>query len=160
VKPGTPGLEHRIGGLEKHFTTGAVCYDAENHEKMVRIRAEKVARIADGYPATEVDGAPEGDVLVVGWGSTYGAITQALGELASRGRKVSGVHLRHLYPLPKDLGPILRRFKRVVVPEMNLGQLTQLLRAEYLVDARCISKVEGKPFKVAELIQRIEELYR
>ena len=157
VRPGTPGLEHRVGGLEKHFLTGAVSYDPANHEKMVRTRAEKVARIAQDYPPLRVNGDPSGDVLVVGWGSTFGAITQAVAGLRSKGRSVSNVHLRYVNPLPNDLGDILKRFKRVVVPELNLGQLSKILRATYLVDAKGINKVQGKPFKVSELVSRIEE---
>src|SRR5499427_263303 len=159
VKPGTPGLEHRIGGLEKDFLTGAVSYDPANHEKMVRIRAEKVARIAQDYPPLKIQGSPEGETLVVGWGSTYGAITQAVTELRQRGRSVSSVHLRYLNPLHSELGALLKRFKRVVVPELNLGQLLKLLRATYLVDAQGINKVQGKPFKVSELVARISELH-
>jgi 2-oxoglutarate ferredoxin oxidoreductase subunit alpha len=157
VRPGTPGLEHRIGGLEKDFITGAVSYDPINHERMVRIRAEKVARVAQDFPALKVNGDPSGETLVVGWGSTYGAITQAVAQLRGKGRSVSSVHLRHLNPLPRDLGQILARFKRVLVPELNLGQLLKVLRAEYLVDARGINKVQGKPFKVSELVSQIEE---
>jgi len=157
VRPGTPGLEHRVGGLEKDFLTGAVSYDPVNHEKMVRIRAEKVARIAQDYPPLQVNGERKGEVLVVGWGSTYGAITQAVGELRSLGRSVSSVHLRYLNPLPNDLREVLAGFKKVLVPEMNLGQLLKILRATYLVDAKGINKVQGKPFKVSELIARIEE---
>ncbi len=157
VRPGTPGLEHRIGGIEKDFLTGAVSYDPINHERMVRIRAEKVARIAQDYPPTSVNGDSGGDVLVVGWGSSFGAITQAVSQLRGRGRSVSSVHLRYLNPLPKDLGEILKRFKRIVVPELNLGQLSKILRSEYLVDAKGINKIQGKPFKISELVARIEE---
>jgi 2-oxoglutarate ferredoxin oxidoreductase subunit alpha len=157
VRPGTPGLEHRIGGLEKDFLTGAVSYDPTNHERMVRIRAEKVARIAQDYPPTQVHGDPEGNVLVVGWGSTFGAITQAVNQLRSKGRSVSSVHLRYLNPLPMDLGNILRSYEKVVVPEMNLGQLAKVLRATYLVDVKGINKIQGKPFKVSELVKGIEE---
>ncbi len=159
VRPGTPGLEHRIGGIEKDFLTGAVSYDPINHERMVRIRAEKVARIAQDYPPTNVNGDSSGDVLVVGWGSSFGAITQAVSQLRARGRSVSSVHLRYLNPLPKDLGEILKRFKRIVVPELNLGQLSKILRAEYLVDAKGINKIQGKPFKISELVARIEEQF-
>ncbi len=160
VKPGTPGLEHRIGGLEKDFLTGAVSYDPANHEKMVRIRAEKVARVAQDYPPLKVNGDPDGgEVLVVGWGSTFGAITQAVSQLRGKGRSVSSVHLRYLNPLHRDLGAVLKRFKKVVVPELNLGQLVKILRATYLVDAQGINKVQGKPFKVSELVARISEFH-
>ncbi len=157
VRPGTRGLEHRIGGLEKDALTGNVSYDPHNHEKMVRTRAEKVARIAQDYPPTRVFGDPSGDLLVVGWGSTYGAIYQAVEQLRAKGKSVSHVHLKHLNPLPRDLGDVLGRFKRVVVPEMNLGQLVKILRSTYLVDAQGINKVQGKPFKVSELVARLQE---
>ncbi|MHB8875193.1 MAG: 2-oxoacid:acceptor oxidoreductase subunit alpha [Myxococcaceae bacterium] len=157
VRPGTPGLEHRIGGLEKDALSGNVSYDPLNHEQMVHTRAARVAGVAQGYPPLKVHGDGEGELLVVGWGSTYGAIYQAVEKLRARGRKVSQLHLRHLNPLPRDLGAVLSRFKKVVVPEMNLGQLQKILRAEYLVDVKGIHKVQGKPFKVAELVARLEE---
>ncbi|WP_373049522.1 2-oxoacid:acceptor oxidoreductase subunit alpha [Vulgatibacter sp.] len=158
VKPGTPGLEHRIGGLEKDFLTGGVSYDPANHERMVHIRAEKVARIAQDYAPLQVNGERSGDVLVVGWGSTHGSITGAVEQLRAKGRKVSHLHLRNLNPLPNDLGDLLRAFTHVVVPELNLGQLVQILRSKYLVDAKGINKVQGKPFTVSELVARIEEV--
>jgi len=158
VRPGTPNLEHRIGGIEKDFLTGAVSYDPANHERMVRVRAEKVARVAQDYGPLEVDGERTGDVLVVGWGSTKGAITAAVAELRAKGRRISHVHLRHLNPLPNDLGDVLRGFSKIVVPELNLGQLVTNLRARYLVDAKGINKVQGKPFGVGELVNRIEEM--
>ncbi|HVE82686.1 MAG TPA: 2-oxoglutarate ferredoxin oxidoreductase subunit alpha, partial [Myxococcales bacterium] len=158
VRPGTPGLEHRIGGLEKDQLTGNVSYDPINHEQMVITRAAKVARIAQDIPPTSVYGDEKGgETLIVGWGSTYGAILQATERLRSKGRSVSAAHLRWLNPLPPDLGDVLKRFKRVLVPEMNLGQLLMLLRAKFLVDAKGINKVQGKPFKVSELVARIEE---
>jgi 2-oxoglutarate ferredoxin oxidoreductase subunit alpha len=156
--PGTPGLEHRIGGLEKADVTGNVSYDPANHEHMVHVRAEKIARIADELPPTEVFGAPEGKVLVVGWGSTYGSITSAVERLREQGKAVSSIHLRYLNPLPHDLGEILSRFERVLVPEMNLGQLSLLLRARYLVDAVSLSKIQGRPFKISEIAARIDQL--
>ncbi len=157
VAPGTPGLEHRIGGIEKDHLTGNVSYDPVNHERMVKTRAEKVARIAREYAPLEVEGAPSGDLLVVGWGSTYGAIKTAAEQLRARGKAVSHVHLRNLSPLPDDLGEVLGRFRKVVVPELNLGQLATLLRSRYLVDAKGINKVQGKPFHVSELVARFEE---
>jgi len=158
VRPGTPGLEHRIGGLEKDQLTGNVSYDPLNHEQMVHTRAEKVAKVAQDIPPTSIYGDEKGgDTLIVGWGSTYGAILQATERLRFKGRSVSAVHLRWLNPLPPDLGDVIKRFKRVLVPEMNLGQLCMLLRAKYLVDAKGINKVQGKPFKVSELVARIEE---
>lgn len=156
VKPGTPGLEHRIGGLEKAHLTGNVSYDPENHERMVRLRAEKVARIANELPPTNVSGDPDGDLLVIGWGSTYGAIVQAVEHGRARGRRIGHVHLRWLNPLPSDLGAIMKRYRKVIVPELNLGQLVVLLRNRWLVDAQGVNKVKGKPFRVAELVQAME----
>jgi 2-oxoglutarate ferredoxin oxidoreductase subunit alpha len=156
--PGTPGLEHRIGGLEKADVTGHVSYDAQNHHHMVLTRAEKIARIARDIPAADVIGEPSGDLLIVGWGSTYGAITHAGKLLRQRGRRVSSMHLRHLNPLPANVGEVLARFRRVLVPEVNLGQLLLVLRARFLVDAIGLNKVQGRPFKVAEIVQRAEEL--
>ncbi|MBK7644901.1 MAG: 2-oxoacid:acceptor oxidoreductase subunit alpha [Planctomycetes bacterium] len=156
VRPGTPGLEHRIGGLEKHKLTGNVSYDPDNHEEMVRTRAEKVARVADDIAPLSILGPKSGDVLVLGWGSTCGAIQQAVQQLQAKGHSISAVHLRHLNPLPKDLGEILARFKKVVIPELNLGQLQMLVRARYLVDAQGIHKIKGKPFRVSELKSALE----
>ena len=158
VVPGTPGLEHRIGGLEKEYLSGNVSYAPANHEQMVRVRARKIAGIAVEIPPTEVHGAAEGDVLIIGWGSTYGAITAAVQDLQREGKSVSHVHLRYLNPLPGDLGDIIRRFKKVLVPEMNLGQLVKVLRAEYLVDAVGLNKIQGLPFKVAEITNRINRM--
>jgi 2-oxoglutarate ferredoxin oxidoreductase subunit alpha len=157
VRPGTPGLEHRIGGLEKDAVSGCVSHEPMNHEKMVHTRAEKIDRVALSYPKLVVKGDASGGTLVLGWGSTYGAITQAVERLRGKGRKVSSLHLRHLNPLPNDLGDVLRRYDRVLVPEMNLGQLTKLVRERFLVDAKGIHKIQGKPFYVAELATRIEE---
>jgi 2-oxoglutarate ferredoxin oxidoreductase subunit alpha len=154
VIPGTPGLEHRIGGLEKEYLTGNVSYAPTNHEQMIRVRARKIAGIVREIPPTDVLGPAEGDLLVVGWGSTYGAITQAVRELQAAGHHLAHAHLRYLNPLPPDLGDILRRYRRVLVPEMNLGQLVRLLRAEYLVDAVGFNKVQGRPFKVVEIAAR------
>ena len=148
--PGQAGLEHRIGGLEKS-EDGGVSYDPENHEHMTHLRAEKVERIADSLPPLELHGEGEGDLLVIGWGGTYGAITSAVQAMKAEGFSISSVHLRHLNPLPKDLGDLLKKFKKVIVPELNLGQLSLILRAKYLVDAIPLTKVQGKPFKVSEL---------
>lgn len=139
--PGTPGLMHRIGGIEKEAGTGNISYDPDNHEFMVRTRAARVAKIADDIPPAAISGDQEGDLLVVGWGSTWGAITTAVARLRDEGRKVGHVHLTHLNPFPHNLGEIFSRFRKVVVPEMNLGQLCGLLRAQFLVDARPVSKV-------------------
>lgn len=148
--PGQPGLEHRIGGLEKS-EDGGVSYDPQNHENMTKLRAEKVDRIADSIPPTQLHGENEGDLLVIGWGGTYGAITSAVKAMQAEGFSVSSLHLRHLNPLPKDLGDIISKFKKVIVPELNLGQLSMILRAKFLVDAIPLTKVQGKPFKVSEL---------
>jgi len=150
-------LAHRIGGLEKAHITGNVNYDPDNHDFMVRLRAEKVERIAQDIPPVEVFGQPKGKVLVLGWGSTYGAITTAVEQLQSKGASVSSAHLRYLNPFPRDLGEVLSRFETVLVPELNLGQLALLVRAKYLVDVVSFSKVKGKPFKVSELINKITE---
>ena len=149
--PGTPGLQHRVGGLEKADVTGNVSYDPDNHERMVHLRAAKIAGIADDIPDVQVEGDADADVLVLGWGSTYGSIEAARRRVNARGEKVAHVHLRHLNPFPKNLGDVLRRYPHVLVPEMNLGQLSRLVRAEFLVDARSINKVKGLPFRAAEL---------
>jgi 2-oxoglutarate ferredoxin oxidoreductase subunit alpha len=152
IVPGTPGLEHRIGGIEKEDGTGNISYTPENHERMVQLRAAKVAGIAADIPDVQVVGdVDDADLLVVGWGSTWGAINGGVDRMRARGRRVAHAHLTHLSPFPANLGAVLRRYPRVVVPEMNLGQLCQLLRAEYLVDARPVSKVRGLPFTAGEL---------
>jgi 2-oxoglutarate/2-oxoacid ferredoxin oxidoreductase subunit alpha len=156
--PGTPGLEHRVGGLEKQDVTGNVSYDPENHMHMVKLRAEKINRIAQDIPEVEVYGPKEGKLLVVGWGSTYGAITTAVENMQAQGKSVSSIHLKYLNPFPKNLGDVLSRFERVIVPELNMGQLCLLLRAKFLVDAISYSKVKGKPFTISELIRQFEEL--
>jgi 2-oxoglutarate ferredoxin oxidoreductase subunit alpha len=158
VRPGTPGLEHRIGGIEKADVTGNISYDPENHDHMVRTRAEKVRRVAQEIAPTTINGAPAGDVLVVGWGGTYGAITAAVEEAQGEGKAVSAVHLRHLNPLPPDLGTILRQFRRVLVPEINSGQLVRVLRAEYLVDAVGLNRVRGMPLASQEIFDTINQL--
>ncbi len=155
VKPGTRGLEHRIGGIEKEDVTGNISYSPANHEHMTRVRARKVAAVARDIPPTVVQGDEAGDLLVVGWGSTYGSITAAVDEVRARGKRVSHVHLRYLNPLPPDLGGILRRFSKVLVPEMNMGQLLTILRATYLVDALGLNKIQGQPFKVSEITDKI-----
>ena len=154
--PGQFGLEHRIGGLEKG-EDGGVSYDPENHEEMTHLRAQKIAGICKSLDATEVQGEAEGDLLVIGWGGTYGAISSAVCLLHDEGYAVSSIHLRHLNPLPADLSDILGRFKKVIVPELNLGQLSLILRAKYLVDIIPHTKIQGKPFKVSELQQKFLE---
>ncbi|MFZ4986326.1 MAG: 2-oxoacid:acceptor oxidoreductase subunit alpha [Blastocatellia bacterium] len=155
--PGTPGLEHRIGGLEKANITGNVSYDPDNHENMVRLRAEKIQRMQQDIPPLEVHGAPEGRVLVLGWGGTFGAIITAVERLQAEGASVSCAHLRYLNPFPSNLGEVLKRFDRVIIPELNLGQLAMLIRAQFLVDAVSYSKVKGKPFKVSEIVNTVRE---
>jgi 2-oxoglutarate ferredoxin oxidoreductase subunit alpha len=156
--PGTPGLEHRVGGLEKQDPTGNINYEPLNHENMVRIRAAKVAGVAQDIPNVLPAGDPEGDLLIVAWGSTCGSITAALKAQRAKGRKIGHLHLRHLNPLPANLGDVLKRYKRVLVPELNMGQLLWVLRAKYLVDAVGLNKIQGRPFKQAELEQKIEEM--
>lgn len=158
VVPGTPGMEHRVGGLEKDFLTGNISHDPINHERMVHVRAAKVAGIVQDIPPSTVDGPAEADLLVIGWGSTYGAIAQARAKAEADGMSVAHLHLRHLNPLPPDLGTIMARYKRVLVPELNLGQLSRLLREQFLVDVLPLSKVQGKPFKVSEIYDRVQVL--
>lgn len=155
--PGTPGLEHRIGGIEKQHITGNVSYDPDNHDLMVRLRAEKVERMKQDIPNLEIFGKPEGKVLVLGWGSTYGSITTAVERLQERGASVSSAHLRYLNPFPKNIEEVLRGFETVIIPELNLGQLAMLIRAKFLIDAVSFTMVKGKPFKVGELVKKIEQ---
>jgi 2-oxoglutarate ferredoxin oxidoreductase subunit alpha len=155
--PGTPGLEHRIGGIEKQNITGNVNYDPENHHLMVKLRQEKVDRAAAAIPPVEVFGDPTGKVLVLGWGSTFGSITSAVERMRNEGKPVSSAHLRHLNPFPQNLGEVLSNFETVIVPEMNLGQLCTMIRAKYLVDAVPFSKVKGRPFQIREIVRKVEE---
>ena len=154
--PGTPGMMHRVGGIEKQDGTGNINYSPANHEKMVHLRAAKVARIADDYAPTAVHGDADADVCVLGWGSTWAAIDAAVQRTRRRGQKVAWVHLMHLNPLPNDLGTILQGFRKVIVPELNLGQLCRIVRAEYLVDATAVTKVQGMPFTALEIEDAIE----
>ncbi len=156
--PGTPGLEHRVGGLEKEDVTGNVSYDPANHEHMVKLRAEKVARVAREIPPVEVDGPASGRLLVLGWGSTAGSITGAVNLARKQGMAVSRAHLRHLNPFPGNLGEVLAAFEQVLVPEMNLGQLALLLRARYLKDVQTLAKVQGRPFTRNEIFDRIVQI--
>src|ERR1700674_1364496 len=156
--PGTPGLEHRIGGLEKQDPTGNINYEPLNHENMVRIRAAKVAAVAQEIPNVLPAGDLEGDLLIVAWGSTCGSITAALKAQRAKGRKIGHLHLRYLNPLPSNLGDIFKRYKKILVPELNMGQLLWVLRAKFLVDAVGLNKSQGRPFKQAELEQKIEEM--
>ncbi|NQY55536.1 MAG: 2-oxoacid:acceptor oxidoreductase subunit alpha [Ilumatobacteraceae bacterium] len=155
--PGTPGLMHRVGGLEKADGTGNIDYTPENHEKMVRLRAAKIDGIAADIPPTDINGDADADVLVLGWGSTWAAIDAAVQRQRRAGHKVASAHLVHLNPLPPDLGDILSRYRRVIVPELNSGQLTNVIRARYLVDARALTKVQGLPFKSREIEKAIVE---
>jgi 2-oxoglutarate ferredoxin oxidoreductase subunit alpha len=155
--PGTRDLEHRVGGLEKSYDSGHISYEPENHQKMTETRAAKIAGIANDIPLQKVNlGGPRGRLAVVGWGSTYGAITQAVQQARAEGQDVSQIHLRYLNPFPRNLGDLLKGFQRVLVPEMNNGQLVQLLRAAYLIPAQGLNKVAGKPFKVSEIARGIQ----
>ncbi len=156
--PGTPGLEHRIGGIEKQDVTGNINYEPLNHEKMCRLRAAKVEAVAQEIPNVVPAGDPAGDLLIVGWGSTYGPITAAMKLQRAKGHKIGHVHLRYLNPLPRNLGDVLKRYKKILVPEMNLGQLVQVLRAKYLVDAQGFDKIQGKPFGTSEMSAKLEEV--
>jgi len=155
--PGTPGLEHRIGGIEKQHITGNVNYDPENHHLMVKLRQEKVDRAANDIPLVEVMGEKTGKVLVLGWGSTFGSISSAVERMQRDGKSVSSAHLRHLNPFPRNLGDVLAGFETVIIPEMNLGQLCTMIRARYLVDAVPFSKVKGRPFQIREIVRKVEE---
>ncbi|NNE74003.1 MAG: 2-oxoacid:acceptor oxidoreductase subunit alpha [Acidimicrobiales bacterium] len=153
--PGTPGLMHRVGGIEKQDGTGNISYDPANHQHMTDIRQARIDKIAESLPPLDVAGDADADLCLLGWGSTWGAITGAVNRMRAGGQKVAQIHLTHLNPLPTELGDLLRRFDHVVVPEMNMGQLTRIIRAEYLVDAISIPKVMGQPFTAGELIERI-----
>ena len=155
--PGTPGLEHRIGGIEKQHITGNVNYDPENHHLMVKLRQEKVDRAVNDIPLVEVMGEKSGKVLVLGWGSTFGSISSAVERMQKEGKSVSSAHLRHLNPFPKNLGEVLSSFETVIIPEMNLGQLCTMIRAKYLIDAVPFSKVKGRPFQIREIVRKVEE---
>jgi 2-oxoglutarate/2-oxoacid ferredoxin oxidoreductase subunit alpha len=156
--PGTPGLEHRIGGLGKQDGTGNVSYDPDDHQHMVNIRAEKVARIADRIPEQEVFGPEWGDLLVLGWGSTYGALRSGVRRAQAKGQKVAHVHLRHLNPFPRNLGDLLLKYDKVVVPELNMGQLSKMLDAKFPLKVISYPKVQGQPFKIAEITSKIDEI--
>ena len=156
--PGTPGLEHRIGGLEKADITGNVSYDPDNHHRMQVLRQAKVAGIADDIPLLEVFGPSEGDLLILGWGSTYGAIRSAVERLHADGRSVAHAHLRHLNPFPKNTETVLRSYRKVLIPEVNLGQLLMLVRARFLIDAIGYDRVRGKPFRIAEIVAEAERI--
>jgi 2-oxoglutarate ferredoxin oxidoreductase subunit alpha len=157
--PGTPGLEHRIGGLSKQPETGNVSYDPQDNERMIRERAEKVARLADIIPEQTLIGPSEGDLLVVSWGGTFGVVRSAVLRMQERGKPVSHAHLRYLNPFPRNLGDMLSRFERILVPELNLGQLAILLRGRYgLQNVIPLSKVQGRPFTISEVTEKITSL--
>lgn len=159
--PGTAGLEHRIGGLEKQHETGNISYDPENHEFMVKMRAAKVDKIADHIPLQTIDnGTEKGKLLVLGWGSTYGAIKSAVLAARINGLDVSHAHLRHIMPFPKNLGELLYGFEHVLIPEMNNGQLITMIRDKFLVPAIGLNKIKGMPFSTGEILSRIEELVK
>jgi 2-oxoglutarate ferredoxin oxidoreductase subunit alpha len=156
--PGTPGLEHRLGGLEKADRTGNVNYEPANHQHMTEVRRQKVANVAKTIPLQEVDGPESGDLLLVSWGGTYGAVRTAAQVARRKGQSVAHCHLRYINPFPSNLGEILKRYKKVIIPELNTGQLWVILRALFLVDAIGFNKVQGKPFLIHELTDKIDEV--
>jgi len=156
--PGTPGLEHRVGGLDKAPETGNVSYAPEHHQQMVNERAAKVARLADVIPEQEVFGPKEGELLIIGWGGTYGAIHAAVSQAQAKGQSVAHAHIRYLNPFPRNLGYILQNYDKILVAELNMGQLATLLRDRYLVDVLTLNKVQGRPFKISEVSAKIDEL--
>jgi 2-oxoglutarate ferredoxin oxidoreductase subunit alpha len=158
VLPGTPKMEHRIGGLGKQDITGNVSYTPEDHEHIIQVRAEKVARLANVIPEQDVFGPEGADLLVVGWGSTYGAIRSAVGAAQRAGKSVAAAHIRYLNPFPRNLGDVLTRAKKILVPELNGGQLALLLNAKFPVRVVSLPKVQGQPFRIAEIARKIDEL--
>ncbi|MCG9879001.1 MAG: 2-oxoglutarate ferredoxin oxidoreductase subunit alpha, partial [Bacteroidia bacterium] len=157
--PGTKGLEHRIGGIEKQNITGNISYDAANHELMTHLRQEKVDKVANFIPEQKIDtGEESGDLLMLGWGGTYGALKTATSELIKDGYKVSHAHVRYLNPFPKNLGELMSRFKTVVVPELNNGQLVKIIRDKYFVDAIPYNKIQGQPFMSSEVVAKIKQI--
>jgi len=156
--PGTPGLEHRIGGLEKANITGDVSYDPENHEFMVRLRAQKVSNVKNDIPDLEVIGDKDADILVLGWGGTYGSITEAVNRARKKGMKVAQAHLRYINPLPKNTAELLRKYKHILCPELNLGQLSKIIASEYAVEVEPFNKVQGLPFRSSEIESKIESI--
>ena len=156
--PGTVGLEHRIGGLEKADIYGTVNYDPDNHDKMIRLRTEKVKGIVNDIPELKIDGEKEGDLLVLGWGSTYGSIKDAVTKARNSGLKLSQAHLRYLNPMPKNTGQVLNSFKKILVPEINLGQLAQVIRSEFLIPVEQLNRVRGLPLKVNDILEKINSL--
>jgi 2-oxoglutarate ferredoxin oxidoreductase subunit alpha len=158
VKPGTPGLEHRIGGLEKEDVTGNVSYDADNHQHMVELRAKKVKNIEKDIPDVEVFGPKKGELLVLGWGGTYGSIRDAVKRAQVNGLEVAHAHLNYLNPFPKNLEAVLKNYKKVLIPELNLGQLSKIIRSEFLIPVESLNKVKGLPFKTIEILSKISAI--
>jgi 2-oxoglutarate ferredoxin oxidoreductase subunit alpha len=158
--PGTPGLMHRLGGLEKQDITGNVNYEPANHQHMVDLRARKVAGIAADIPLQEVEGPTQGKLLVISWGGTFGAVATATRRVRALGGSVAHAHLRYLNPLPSNLGELIKGYEKVLVPELNKGQLLKVLRAEYLVDAVGLNKVQGKPFEIREVVEKVQSLLK
>jgi len=158
--PGTPGLEHRVGGIEKRDGTGNIDYAPDNHEHMVRTRAQKVANIADAIPEQDVFGDAKGKLLVLSWGGTFGAVRAAVETARGNGKSVSHAHLKYLNPFPKNLGEVLKRYDRVLIPELNTGQLSLLIRGKFLIDAQGFNKIQGKPFLVRELVDRFDTMLK
>ncbi|MFO0804764.1 MAG: 2-oxoglutarate ferredoxin oxidoreductase subunit alpha, partial [Gemmataceae bacterium] len=156
--PGTPGLEHRIGGIEKQDVTGNINYEPSNHEHMVKTRAKKIENIANAIPELAVTGDADADLLVVGWGGTFGSITTAVERSRRKGKKVAQAHFRYLNPMPKNTEAVLKKYKKILVPELNGGQLCWLLRAKYLAPAVSLTKIQGRPFLVSEIEQAIEKM--
>ena len=157
--PGTKGLEHRIGGLEKQNITGNISYDPENHEFMVKLRAERVERVADFIPEQKIDNGPEhGDVLILGWGGTYGSLKTATRDLLAEGLSVAHAHLRYMNPMPKNIEKVLRSYKKVLVPELNNGQLVRIIRDKFLIDAQPLNKIQGQPFTTVEIKNKVREM--
>ena len=156
--PGTPGLEHRVGGLEKDYNSGNISYVPTNHERMIRVRASKIERIADELDPPEIMGNADADTLLVSWGSTYGSMFAVVKEINASGKKIAHIHLRWLSPLPPGVGDILGNHKRVIVAELNNGQLIRVLRDRFLVDAHPINRMQGQPFKTKDLLTEIADL--
>ena len=156
--PGTPGLEHRIGGLEKENITGDVNYEPENHEYMVRLRAEKVKNVENDIPDLKVEGDPDADILMIGWGGTYGAITDAVNNVNEKGKKVAQAHFRYLNPFPKNTEEVLKKYKYIICPELNMGQLSFLIKSRYLIEIDSFTKIQGQPFKSSELEEKIKKV--
>ena len=158
--PGTPELEHRVGGLEKWDVTGHVSYDPDNHQKMVELRQQKVDVIANDILKATPFGNPQGDLLVLGWGGTYGAIRSAVESAQNEGHNVSHLHLRHLNPLPNNLGDILVKYQKVLIPELNMGQLSMIIRSKFLIDTMGLNQVRGKPFNTNDILSKITILLK